>query len=562
MNNEYNSNDIKSQADPERVRDVPLVELSIQNLTYAPITAKATASTGEENRRLVVLNNVSTTIAPYTLTAWMGPSGSGKTSLISVAADLVRRDDVREGSLIAVNGEEGRVPKRLVGVVWQDDLLLSNLTVEENLYFSARLKTPEETSDADVRQVVAETMKELGLIHIRDSIVGNPLGGTATRGISGGERKRVAVGAELVARPSCLLLDEITSGLDSTTAQSLMATLKDLARLGHSIAVVIHQPRTEIYNMFDHLLLLSRGQVVYNGHPSHARTFLEAACGQELPLETGIADWMMDIVTADEKRESGPVMPKRWAACVAKPVGHCIAAKTVDQKYAEERRLSLSQLKAAPSYNTGFYTQLKLLMHRTIKQHRGERLTRTALLLQLMYLFFTALFWWRIPDNTARIFERNSLLFFMLIAQANGIVIAAVTVFQRERVLLSRERAKKMYHVSSYFLAKTVSDMTNNVLLPVLYSMIVYWTAGFRFSATAYFKTSFTFYWIYSTAQSMGLFLSVLIPNPQMALVLSPPITLFFIILGGFYVPFATMHPGIKWASYLSFARYGYSALM
>jgi ABC-type multidrug transport system permease subunit len=104
--------------------------------------------------------------------------------------------------------------------------------------------------------------------------------------------------------------------------------------------------------------------------------------------------------------------------------------------------------------------------------------------------------------------------------------------------------------------------MTNNVLLPVLYSMIVYWTAGFRFSATAYFKTSFTFYWIYSTAQSMGLFLSVLIPNPQMALVLSPPITLFFIILGGFYVPFATMHPGIKWASYLSFARYGYSALM
>jgi ABC-type multidrug transport system ATPase subunit len=547
---------------PERVRDVPLVELSIKDLTYAPITAKAAASSGEENRRLVVLNNVSTTIAPYTLTAWMGPSGSGKTSLISVAADLVRRSDVRDGSLITVNGEEGRIPKRLVGVVWQDDLLLSNLTVEENLYFAARLKTPEETSDDDVKQVVVETMTELGLIHIRDSLVGNPLGGTATRGISGGERKRVAVGAELVARPSCLLLDEITSGLDSTTAQSLMATLKDLARLGHSIAVVIHQPRTEIYNMFDHLLLLSRGHVVYNGHPSHARTFLEAACGKELPLETGIADWMMDIVTEDEKREGGPIMPKRWAACVAKPVGHCIAAKTVDQKYTEERRLSLSQLKAAPSYNTGFYTQLKLLMHRTIKQHRGERLTRTALLLQLMYLCFTALFWWRIPDNTARIFERNSLLFFMLIAQANGIVIAAVTVFQRERVLLSRERAKKMYHVSSYFLAKTVSDMTNNVLLPVLYSMIVYWTAGFRFSATAYFKTSFTFYWIYSTAQSMGLFLSVLIPNPQMALVLSPPITLFFIILGGFYVPFASMHPGILWASYLSFARYGYSALM
>jgi ABC-type multidrug transport system ATPase subunit len=413
--------------EPERVREVPLVELSIENLTYAPITAKVVSSSnggagGPENRRLVVLNNISTKIAPYTLTAWMGPSGSGKTSLISVAADLVAPGDVRDGSLITVNGEEGRIPKRLVGVVWQDDLLLSNLTVEENLYFAARLKTPEATSDDTVKQVVAETMKELGLIHIRDSLVGNPLGGngggTTVRGISGGERKRVAVGAELVARPSCLLLDEITSGLDSSTAQSLMATLKDLARHGHSIAVVIHQPRTAIYNMFDHLLLLSRGQVVYNGHPSHARAFLEAASGQELPLETGIADWMMDIVTEDERLETGPVMPAQWAASVTK---QCLATKPMDTKHTEQRRLSLSQLKAAPSYNTGFYTQLKLLTHRTVKQHRGERLTRTALLLQVMYLFFTALFWWRIPDTTARIFERNSLLFFMLIAQANGL---------------------------------------------------------------------------------------------------------------------------------------------
>jgi ABC-type multidrug transport system ATPase subunit len=548
--------------EPDRVREVSLVEVSIENLTYAPVAAKVASSAaaasggGPQNRRLVVLNNVSTKIAPYTLTAWMGPSGSGKTSLISVAADLVQSGDVRDGSLITVNGEEGRIPKRLVGVVWQDDLLLSNLTVEENLYFAARLKTPETTSNETVQQVVAETMKELGLIHIRGNGNGN---GVVARGISGGERKRVAVGAELVARPSCLLLDEITSGLDSSTAQSLMATLKDLARHGHSIAVVIHQPRTAIYNMFDHLLLLSRGQVVYNGHPSHARAFLEAASGQELPLETGIADWMMDIVTEDERRTTGPVMPSQWAASVAK---QCLATKPMDPKYTEQRRLSLSQLKAAPSYNTGFYTQLKLLTHRTVKQHRGERLTRTALLLQLMYLFCTALFWWRIPDTTARIFERNSLLFFMLIAQANGIVIAAVTVFQRERVLLSRERAKKMYHVSSYFLAKTVSDMTNNVLLPVLYSMIVYWTAGFRVSAAAYFKNIFTFYWTFSTAQSMGLFLSILIPNPQMALVLAPPITLFFMILGGFYVPFATMHPGIEWASYLSFARYGYSALV
>jgi len=150
----------------------------------------------------------------------------------------------------------------------------------------------------------------------------------------------------------------------------------------------------------------------------------------------------------------------------------------------------------------------------------------TAGLLQFAYLFFTALFWWRMPDDTDHIFQRNSLLFFMIIAQANGIVVNAVTVFQQERALLHRERSKKMYGVASYFLAKVTSDMTNNVLLPLLYGMIVYWTANFRPTAAAYFQFILAFYLTLSTAQSMGLFLSIAIPKPQMSLVLAPPITL------------------------------------
>jgi ABC-type multidrug transport system permease subunit len=94
----------------------------------------------------------------------------------------------------------------------------------------------------------------------------------------------------------------------------------------------------------------------------------------------------------------------------------------------------------------------------------------------------------------------------MLIAQANGIVIAAVTVFQRERTLLRRERAKKLYSVSAYFLGKTISDMTNNVIMPMLYCMIVYWTAGYRATFAAYAKFILTFYLTFSTAQSMGTY--------------------------------------------------------
>jgi len=191
-----------------------------------------------------------------------------------------------------------------------------------------------------------------------------------------------------------------------------------------------------------------------------------------------------------------------------------------------------------------------------------EKITRVSILLTLTYLFFTALFWWRLPDTTAYIFERNSLLFFILIAQGNSIVTGSITVFQRDRALLHRDRAHKMYGVLPYFLAKTASDMTNNIALPFLYGAIVYFTCGLRTEIVPFLKYLLAYYLTLSSAQSMGFFMGVLIPHMGMALLLAPAVTLFQFILGGFYIPLANLHVGIQWASYISFARYGYSALM
>ena len=265
-------------------------------------------------------------------------------------------------------------------------LIRSNLTVEENIYFAARLKTPESTPDAHVRQLVQDTMEELGLIHVQNSLVGSPT--AAVRGVSGGERKRVSVASELVVRPSLLLLDEPTSGLDATTAEALISTLRDLADMGHSIAVVIHQPRTTIYNMFDHLLMLSKGHTIYNGAPSKARSYLESCPSvPELPPETGIADWLMDIITEDESQ--GSQLARLWENFSTKSDVQAYATK----KTVKRKLSSLDELHAIPKFNTSFRFQLKLLTQRTLKQQRGERLTATAVLLQFAYLFFSALFW-------------------------------------------------------------------------------------------------------------------------------------------------------------------------
>jgi ABC-type multidrug transport system ATPase subunit len=511
------------------------------------------------------------------------PSGSGKTSLTSVVAGFVEPNDVQ--GTMKVNGEEGRLPKQMVGVVWQDDLLLSNLTVEETIYFAARLKTPSDTPDEEVRVLAEETMNELGLLHVRDHLIGNSTSNMA--GISGGERKRTSVAAELVVRPSLLLLDEPTSGLDATTASSLVSTLKDLATLGHSIAVVIHQPRTDIFKMFDHLLLLSKGRVIYNGTAACARQYLESIPEVvALPPETGIADWIMDTVIADEQRTkamgitakgAGSILANRWAdhpgtvVDASSPYCGCEGADgdtTTNGKHDKDawkrpRMSTLTELHQAPKrYEASFWKQLTLLTARTAKQQRGEKLTRVSVLLTFSYVFFTSFFWWQMPNDTAFVFERNSLLFFMMIAQSNGVVVGSIAVFQRERALLRRERAKKLYRVLPFFIAKASSDMTNNVLLPCCYGMITYWTAGLRPTLVHFLKFVLAYYLTLTSAQSMGFCLSILIPNPGIAMILAPPITLFFIIIAGFYIPLINMHVGIKWASYLSFARYGYSAVL
>ena len=204
----------------KNVGDIPIVELSLENVSYKPITTAVTISQSKKkseptpeannnNNRTTVLSNITTKISPYELTAWMGPSGSGKTSLTSVVANLINDEHALEGT-IKVNGEEGKLPKRCVGLVWQDDLLLSNLTVEETIYFAARLKTSSNVNDLEVQTIVENVMKELNLLHIRHNKIGSTIANIP--GISGGERKRTSVAAELVVRPSLLLLDEPTSG--------------------------------------------------------------------------------------------------------------------------------------------------------------------------------------------------------------------------------------------------------------------------------------------------------------------------------------------------------------
>ncbi|MBN8703432.1 MAG: ATP-binding cassette domain-containing protein [Bacteroidetes bacterium] len=200
------------------------------------------------------------------LIALMGASGAGKTTLLNVLSGL---ETPSKGDVLINGIDLHKHPEKLdgiVGYIAQDDLLIEELTVFQNLYYNAKLCFKNLT-DSETTALVHKTLSNLGLYEIRDIKVGNPL----NKKISGGQRKRLNIALELIREPAVLFVDEPTSGLSSRDSENVMDLLKELSLKGKLIFVVIHQPSSDIYKMFDKLILLDTG-----GFPIYYKNPIEA----------------------------------------------------------------------------------------------------------------------------------------------------------------------------------------------------------------------------------------------------------------------------------------------
>ena len=211
-----------------------------------------------------ILKGVTGIVQPGEMLAMLGPSGSGKTTLLTALGG--RLGGKLYGSITYNEKPFSNVIKRNTGFVTQDDVLYPHLTVTETLVFTALLRLPNSVTKEEKVTHAKNVIDQLGLTKCKDSIVGSAF----LRGVSGGERKRVSIGQELLINPNLLFLDEPTSGLDSTTAQRIVSTLWDLARGGRTIVMTIHQPSSRLYYMFHKVLLLAEGNVLYFGKGSEA----------------------------------------------------------------------------------------------------------------------------------------------------------------------------------------------------------------------------------------------------------------------------------------------------
>jgi ABC transport system ATP-binding/permease protein len=209
------------------------------------------------------LHDISFTEESGRLVGIMGASGAGKSTLLNVLNGATQPSSGQ----VLINGvnihSNTRQIEGIIGFVSQDDLLIEELTVFQNLYYNAKLCFGIYT-DEKIEAVVNETLQNLGLFEIKDMKVGSPL----NKKISGGQRKRLNIALELIREPSVLFLDEPTSGLSSRDSENIMDLLKELSFRGKLVFVVIHQPSSDIFKMFDKLLILdSGGYLIYNGDP-------------------------------------------------------------------------------------------------------------------------------------------------------------------------------------------------------------------------------------------------------------------------------------------------------
>lgn len=428
-----------------------------------------------------LLRNVSADLRPGTLTAIIGGSGSGKTTLLNTVAERVNSSRLAESGNVTFNGKPG-VHSVRHAYVMQQDILLPTLTVRETLQYSADLRLPSTVSLHDRRQVVDEVIRELGLKECADTRIGN----SQHRGCSGGEKRRVSIGVQMLANPGILFLDEPTTGLDATSAFQLVRTLKMLAQKGRTVITTIHQPRSEIWDLFDNLIVLTKGSPVYSGSiPACLPWF--SSLGFQLPAFVNPAEFIIDIAavdnrTSDLEEESTARVARLKEAWNAeslqrfRPIDHT-ADTNENEGVARARR------------HAGFLRQVKVLTDRTLKVTYRDPLGMAASIFEAIFMgIICGYMFYDLGRDEAGIRSRQGGLYTAAGLQGYLILIFEVYRMTIDIPTFDRESSENCVDALPFILSRRIARLpTEDFPVPFLFSILVYFMAGFEREVQRFF---------------------------------------------------------------------------
>lgn len=501
-------------------------------------------------------------VAPGHFLAIMGPSGSGKTSLLNVLAGRVpiAKGAQLSGSItLDMNGEQRRHDSiaKFSAYVEQHDALFELSTTRETLLFAARFRLPELTLKQQQERVNA-IIDELGLTACADTLIGSE---SRVRGLSGGERKRVSIGVDLLRNPPLVFLDEPTSGLDSFQANNVIETLRALASNGHTVLTSIHQPRSSIYQMMDLIALLSRGRSVYFGEAGKAVAGYFDTLGYAVPESFNPADFFLDTISVDTRGEDAKTTSEarvEWILDRYAEQEKKILAPIVSQKTSND---SLTQAEKEER-TTPFHIAFGLLLRRTWREQTRDK---NALIFKTcMNCFFSAMFglvYLRMARNQRSLQDRTGILFFGAMNQAFGSSIGVSQVIPRQLRVVNRERASRMYRVLPYYVANFMVNLPIELLPQLVFGSIVYHMSGLRTGASHYMVYLAVMMLENLTGIALGMVLSSSFDSVAMAPEVAPAVVVLFLMFSGYFLNEENIPIWLAPLKYASFIRYAFTAL-
>ncbi len=513
------------------------------------------------------LRNINFSECQGRLVGIMGASGAGKTTLLNVLSGITTPS---KGEVL-INGINLHTQKErlegVIGLIPQDDLLIEELTVFENLYFSAKFCF-KDLNDEEITAKVNAVLKSLGLYERRDLKVGNSL----NKLISGGQRKRLNIALELIREPSILFVDEPTSGLSSRDSENVMDLLRELTLKGKLIFVVIHQPSSQIYKMFDKMIILDTGgYMVYYGHPIDCISYFKTADNQvkseegECPVcGNSTPEVIFDIIEAQKVDEYGnfkderKIAPQQWE-------------QRFHEKVVPEKIDDVTNEPPKNLHVPNWLRQFLIYLRRDVKskvsnaQYIFLNLTEAPLLGGILSFLIR----YTNPNKEHYIFYENEnivpyIFMSIIVALFLGLTVSAEEIF-RDRKILKREEFLNLSR-SSYLVAKVVVLTVLSAIQAISYILVGHSILQFEWSMYGSFWI--VLFSMFVFANMMGLNISSAFNSAVTIYIMIPLLMIPQMALGGSMFSFDKLNQiigsvgRVPIVAELMPSRWSYEALM
>ncbi|KAI6674332.1 hypothetical protein NL676_002238 [Syzygium grande] len=515
----------------------------LARLAWRDLTVTVTHGNGEAQK---VLDGLTGYAEPGTLTALMGPSGSGKSTLLDALAGRLAANAFLSGTIL-LNGRKAKLSFGSAAYVTQDDTLIGTLTVRETIMYSARLRLPDKMLWEEKQALVEGTIIEMGLQDCGDTVIGN----WHLRGISGGEKRRVSIALEILMRPRLLFLDEPTSGLDSASAFFVTQTLRSLSRDGRTVIASVHQPSSEVFELFDRLCLLSGGKNVYFGPASEAYEFF-AQAGFPCPALRNPSDHFLRCINSDFDKVKatlkGSMKHKNLAS--DDPLDRTTTAEatralidfyrssqyyySTRQRVEDMSRVKGTVLDSGGSQASFFMQAFSLTKRSFTNMSRDFGYYWLRLVIYVVVTICIGTIYMNVGTGYSSILARGACASFVF-GFVTFMSIGGFPSFVEDMKVFQRERMNGHYGVAAFVVSNTFSAMPFLLLITFLSGTICYSMVHLHPGFVHYLFFVLTLYASVTVVESLMMVIASVVPNFLMGIVIGAGIQGIFMLVSGYF---------------------------